>query len=304
MSPAPPRRRVPRLAYAPARRMALLLMVAALALGATALFATLAQGPEITPASGKSWLAKMGRPMASTALGRAGLTGKGPGRPAPRPSLAEQLRHGVEITGEDLYRYGCRSCHGAGGAGLPPEILPITTGVLATSVVVQTRIGEEAGEADSRDAAQRAERAQLALRHRLQEGGGAMPSFDHFSADEVELLLGYLRQISGVGVEPGEATVPRTLRRSADRVGEHIVKGTCQVCHDAKVPDPRRAAEDRGIPTLASFTEQLGIHDFRSRALHRRPAQPGSGRVPPELYYFDASEIEGAYLYLAAYPPE
>lgn len=293
---------LPNTPYPSSRRLrsTVLLICAGLLFGSAWLVAVAPEDETVTPATGRSWLATMGKSMASTALGRAGTTGEAPRRPAARETtFAQELRHGVVVSGQDLYRFGCRSCHGAGGAGLPPEILPLAPGVRATSVVIQERIDASRG-AEQR-AALRAQRADLALRHRLQEGGAAMPSFDHFSAQEVEVLLSYLREISGVEA-PSGAPAPTSIRRSVERVGEHVVKGTCQVCHDAKVVTPGRREPDRRIPPLAAIPERYSIQEFVAKARQRKPVELGRGMMP-ELHYFHDAEIEAAYLYLAAYPP-
>ncbi len=145
------------------------------------------------------------------------------------------------------------------------------------------------------------ELAEASLRDRFQHGGKNMPSFEYLRADEVEALFGYLEKL---------ASVPATKRdgllvpESAARVGEHIVRGTCHVCHDATGPGSGHATMTRGIlPSLASIPRDHSL----SGVVHQ--VQYGScstmkvtgGDVMPAYPYFTEEEI--AALYLVAYSP-
>ena len=73
----------------------------------------------VTPVSGPSRIHQLGLVFDDTALGRAGRFG------TPADALPLQGQEGVEsfeLSGADLYRLNCRSCHQDDGKGLPPEI--------------------------------------------------------------------------------------------------------------------------------------------------------------------------------------
>lgn len=282
--------------YHPGRRAALALLVPLL----------IAAGPApapVTPASGSSWLTVMKRSLDRTALGRAGTTGQAVAAEAPGPSLdlAAMLRQGLVVRGSDLFRYNCRACHGAAGAGLPPEIQPLTRGVRATSIVVQKRVlSAEGGSVETGEAEEMARLAEAALRHRLEEGGAAMPPFDHVGPRETEVLLAYLETLSRVP-DPRHRDAPLDL--PAVQVGEHVVKGTCQICHDATAKAAAWRPADRQIPPLSALPERYAIGSFVDKARHGDPISLGRGRMP-QLPYLNDAEMQAAYLYLAAYPPQ
>ena len=122
-------------------RLALVGILATVAAGSIASAAS----PEATPATGPSWLDKLGRNFDKSALGRVGALGpneQDPELAAPAPKDGSWLRRGFEVRGADLFRYTCRSCHGAGGRGMAPEILPLVNLVKATSAEWQKSQGE------------------------------------------------------------------------------------------------------------------------------------------------------------------
>jgi cytochrome c5 len=244
------------------------------------------------PASGSSWLTHLGRDFDRSALGRIGALGpnqQDPELAGPAPRDGSWLRDGFELRGADLFRYTCRACHGAGGKGSPPEILPLVDRVRATSAELQA--------AQSRaGAGERASTAEALLRHRIATGGPSMPPFDFLSPDESEALLAYLEKMSGV---PDPKHADAALRSPVDRVGEQIVKGTCQICHDARAGIPK-ATSAKGIRALEAMPASASVRDFVARSRHRGAAIHGRG---PELLYLRDQELEAAYFYLAAYPP-
>jgi mono/diheme cytochrome c family protein len=125
-----------------------------------------------------------------------------------------------------------------------------------------------------------------------------MPPFDHLDGEEVALLLGWLRA-QAPGAPPPSAA---SLRRPAARVGEHLVKAVCQICHDA-VPGAAREPLDRQVVTLADIPDRYSVRELvrkiRSGAAHAGDAK---GRMPRFDYFSDA-ELEAAYVFLTAYPP-
>lgn len=266
-------------------RPCLLALLAAVALGTSARAAEIAPS---TAATGPSWLDKLGKNFDKSSLGRVGALGpneQDPELAAAPPRDGSWLRNGFAVRGADLYRFTCRSCHGAAGRGMPPEILPLTPLVQATSADWQKQQGE--------GAAGRAQLAAKLLQHQITAGGRSMPGFDFLSSDESEALLGYLEHFAGVA-DPKHAD--KTLALPVDRIGEVIVKGTCQTCHEAA--GGRRGA---GIPPLAGMTASYPVGLFVAGARHR--GEHGLNGKGPELTYLRDQELKAAYFYLAAYPP-
>jgi mono/diheme cytochrome c family protein len=248
--------------------------------------------PESTPATGPSWLDKLGRNFDKSSLGRVGALGpreQDPELAAPAPAGGSWLRNGFEVRGADLFRYTCRSCHGAGGRGMAPEILPLVNLVSATSAEWQKQHGE--------GAAGRAKLAEKLLEHQITSGGRSMPGFDFLAGEESEILIGYLERLATV---PDPKHVDHTLQIPVDRVGEVIVKGTCQTCHEASAPAFRRSGSTP-IPPLSGMTTSHSAKNFVHGSRHRGEA--GLKGKGPELTYFRDQELEAAYFYLAAYPP-
>lgn len=269
-------------------RSALLGVPAALLLAAAAAAAT----PETTPASGPSWLSKLGRDFDKTSLGRVGALGpneQDPELQAAPPQGGKWLRQGFEVRGADLFRFTCRGCHGVGGRGLPPEILPLTERVRATSSQLQKQ-------KESTAAGERAATAEQLLRHRIETGGPSMPGFDFLAPDEEDVLIAYLERLAG---NPDPKHADRTLRLPADRVGELVVKGTCQTCHDSsRVPGTKPAPWP--IPALDGLPASHSARAFVPASRHR--GQGGLHGRGPEVSYLRDQELEAAYFFLAAYP--
>jgi len=254
--------------------------------------AAYAATPETTPATGPSWLDKLGRNFDKSSLGRVGALGpreQDPEAGAAAPGDGSWLRNGFESRGSDLFRYTCRACHGAGGRGMAPDVLPLIPLVQATSAAWQKEQG--AGAAD------RARLAEKMLRHQIAEGGRSMPGFDIFAADESEALLGYLERLAAVS-DPKHTD--RTLTIPVDRIGELIVKGTCQTCHEASTPT-HRSATAAVIPPLSGMTASHSARAFVDGSRHR--GQAGLKGKGPEVRYLRDHELEAAYFYLTAYPP-
>jgi mono/diheme cytochrome c family protein len=258
--------------------------VAALALALPAALLA-ADATTVTPASGPSLIAKLKTGVDWTAFGRAGggdatATAGGGGDPAAFAGDSRWLVDGFALTGADLYRMNCRSCHGPAGQGARSGIPPIV-GALAKGAP-----GEPVGE--------------VRVRHRLVEGGRVMPVFSHLQADEVNLLLGHLRTLAG---EAGAASAA-TLRQSAARVGEHVVKANCQICHDA-VAGPARQPADRGLIPLAEMTTRFSASELVRKVRTGSPEvvrDTPHGRMP-RVDYLTAEELAAAYVYLVGFPP-
>jgi mono/diheme cytochrome c family protein len=276
----------------------------------------------ISANQGQSWLKHLGLTVSQTRMGQVGgsiptpvishAASTAPATPATLNSILQRflttfrtnseqasaiLNEKFTASGADLYRWNCQSCHGADGQGATPEINSVIGPVQGTSVVLTKKRMEARGlDVDDDMAQQVSDLADGSLRDRLQHGGKNMPSFEYLRPDEVESLYGYLEKL---------ASVPPTKRdgllvpESAARVGEHIVRGTCHVCHDATGPGAGHAAMVQGtIPSLASLPKEHSL----SGVVHQ--VHYGScgmikitgGEVMPAYPYFTEDEIAAVYL--------
>jgi mono/diheme cytochrome c family protein len=225
-----------------------------------------------------------------------------------RVATAPALDAPVVLSGADFYRLNCRACHRADGRGAPEEVNSIIDPIRATSpVMVQRRMEATGRPISAAFAAQLARGSRQDVVKRLENGGERMPSFGYFGRAESDALLAYLEWLAGV---PGAGLRQLRVVVSADRVGEHLVKGTCHICHDAtgSWPEPQ-ALLDGAMPPLAGIVRQGTIHDVLTKVRHGKPVVMGStlisyrGRMPVFDYLTDG-EVSAAYGYLSSYPPE
>lgn len=293
--------------------------------------------PKVTPVIGPSWLKHLGiSETRKTAMGRMGgdmpaptserkepdisAGEEGYGRPrgmggmmhrmfsifrSDHEEVAKLMNETFVLGGSDLYRLNCQSCHGPDGAGSPPEIKSLIDPVRGASPTLVMQKMEEMGRPiDLEFAKELAANADSTLRARLQNGGEKMPPFKHLRGDEVEALLNYLKVLADV---PASERKDILVTQSVARVGEHLVKGTCHICHDATGPGGGHMAMMRGIiPSLASFPQQLSMQQVV------RQVELGSsgmmammgGQTMPAFPYIMEDESAAAYLYLAEYPPQ
>ena len=220
----------------------------------------------------------------------------------------QMLNEGFVLAGADLYRMNCQSCHGPDGRGAPPEIKSLIEPVQGTSVaMIKKRMDARGTPIDDSLAKQLAAEAEATLRKRLQNGGEKMPAFPHLEGEEVEALIGYLQQFAAV---PSPKNSNLLVRESAARVGEHVVKATCHLCHNATGPGGGHMMMMRGIiPSLASLPEDHYLSSIE-RQVHygSSPMMQMMGRmggdVMPAYPYFTEEEIAAAYFYLVEYPPQ
>lgn len=257
----------------------------------------------VTPAQGSSLLGRMNRRVSSSSLGRNGmLSSRLRAAAAPAGVSSETggwLTRGFALNGADLYRINCRACHRAGGEGLPPEINPILDPVRASSPEqLQEQMAARGRSLSPALAERMAQRAELALRHRLSEGGEVMAPFAHLKPEEVDALLGYLSYVAGlVGTAPSEPIV----QQGAARVGEHVVKAVCHICHDAQ--RVHRPGDDTELPALSEMTQRYSVRDLVRKVRDGViDGQQTRGRMPRFQYLTD-EEITAAYVYLAGFPP-
>jgi mono/diheme cytochrome c family protein len=221
--------------------------------------------------------------------------------------ILPDLLHPVVLTGADLYRLECRGCHRKDGSGAPPEINSIVEPVQGTSLVLWERRMTQAGRSiDPTFARHVVTGAKADLLKRLTEGGQKMPPFSHLQPAEVQALVAYLELLAGV---PGATAHQRTVTESPLRVGEHLIKGTCHICHNATGSWPTPAALlDNAIPSLASVPAHRRLAEFVGKVRDGAPVAMGGppilcrGRMPVFEYLTD-QEVAAAYVYLLQYPP-
>lgn len=277
--------------------------------------------PEIGVAAvrGKSWVAHLQGDVKTTPLGRQGGTAPPPASTAGR----EPLGDGFHLTGADLYRLECQSCHGPDGKGAPPDINSLIGPVSATRPgLMKGRLAKTGKTLPDKMLEQMAHQARAIIVHRLKHGGTAMPAFGYLDAREIAALLDYLQRLVGP-----VARAPVTLHVPELRVGALVVRGTCHICHDATGPGGHRVALAGGVPSLASFPEAYSLREIVGKVRSGIPPTggpmgrrgmgrgmghgmggammaPAGGWTMPLLPYLTPNEITAAVDYLKRVPPE
>ena len=262
--------------------------------------------PTVTPVAGPGWLTRLGVTLSQTSLGR------GPGRygppertATPAPSLG--VPADVRLTGADIYRLNCQACHGLEGRGAPPEIKSAVDPVRGVPLdVLRAQMKAQHQPPGEAEARARPERVRAEVLKRVHDGGQRMPSREHLSRGELDLLFAYL------GVLAGSPTASPAAHETVNwaRVGQHVVKGTCHICHDAVGPRPSGEEMGRGkIPSFQSLLSSQSVAEFVTKARSGAPADlSGLGKLHrgrmPVFYYLHDEEIAAAYVYLATYPPQ
>ena len=280
---------------------------------------TKTQEPLVTPVAGPSWLNRLGLTYRDSSLGR-GARKYGPPPTQPpygppttqRPSQpsAAPLAVGrpVALSGADLYRLNCQSCHGTEGTGTPPEIKSVLGLVQGSSLELVRQHLQQQGTASTRSAAQaEATRVKTDLYNRIQKGGQRMPALEHLQKTDIDVLYTYLTELAG----SPDALAPSRRTTSWARLGEHVVKGTCHICHDAVGPRPSGDALllKGAIPPFTTLLEDKPVVDFVKKVRSGAPVMTGDpvfhyrGRMPVFSYLQDV-EVAAAYMFLVAYPPQ
>ncbi len=276
----------------------------------------LAWGQTVTPVRGDSWLKHIQRPFDRTSMGKSSGV-YGPRAPMPNewpPTSSSDAASGVTpqnktLSGVDLYRFKCRGCHGLFGIGAPPEIHSVVDPVRATSAKLYVERMKNVGmDVNLKDATPLAKQARQALMDRLHHGGTDMPPPDPKLSDlEARSLLAYLQQLAGI---PGAEKQQIHLNEPPLRTGEHIVKNTCHICHDAVGNNPTPDEILRGqIPPLSTLTSRLTLEAFLTKVLSGRPVLEGPLALPmrghmPVFNYLNRDEAVDVYFYLSTYPPK
>ncbi|MFL6306308.1 MAG: c-type cytochrome [Candidatus Sulfotelmatobacter sp.] len=284
-------------------------------------FATSALGhparPKTVPTTrvtGESWLNHLHRAFEVTSMGKTYRLGPSFDKVseethAQAPQLpADARRQALALRGSDLYRLNCWGCHGEFGLGAPPEINSVINPTKATSTqLVMKRMKGLGMDMSRADAAQLANESKAALLQRLHKGGTDMPAFPYLNEAEVDAIVNYLRLLAGI---PGAEKQQAVVNESSVRVGEHVVKSTCHICHNAAGlnPDPQQVF-DGTIPPLNTLTTRVSLPEFEQKIRSGAPIMMGTPPSPlrgrmPVFNYLRQDEVADAYLYLTLYPPD
>jgi mono/diheme cytochrome c family protein len=257
-----------------------------------------------TPVTGPSWLEQAHRNMEESSMGRSSRQlGPTPSQSA-SPIQIGPLAPEVTLSGADIYRLKCQACHGPTGDGAPPEINSIIDPVRATSaVLVLKRMRKTGAVTSSKEAAALAGQAETSLLDRLRKGGKFMPD-PGLGEDEIRVLVPYLKRLAGL------PTSQKSLQEPTIRVGEHLMKSTCHICHAAVGPNPTPAQLGAGaIPPLSTLTSRAGMEQFVRKVTHGSSVALGELSLPsrgrmPVFDYISEDEAAAGYVYLLAYPPQ
>lgn len=240
------------------------------------------QQANVTPVRGPSWLSRLGFTVMATSYGRAGNWALKQGQET-EPITEKHKDDSFILTGRDLYRLSCRSCHGADASGVPSEIKSMRGMIRASDSAVGQR------------------KLEMAIGH----PGHKLPSADHLNAVEMKALVAYLQEIAGV---PGAAKRQVWIEEPAVRVGEHLVKGTCHTCHAAVGPGSgTKPIATPGVPpSLASLLQDRAVGEVIRKAHQGLPTpEEGAQRgTMPILSFVTNDDLVAAYEYLAAFPPK
>jgi mono/diheme cytochrome c family protein len=268
--------------------------------------AKVGQDQSVTPVAGPSWLNRLGIKYSESGLGRSGATyGPPPGERAATPaSIPLQVGRPVVLTGADLYRINCQACHRAEGSGAPPEIKSVVAAVQGSSLELVRKQLQHKG-ASAAEARAQADRARADLFERIKKGGQKMPPLAHLQEADLTALYAYLTELAGTPDHPA------TARRTASwaRLGEHVVKGTCHICHDAAGVRPTDQAMLQGaIPPLNILLQEKPIVDFLTKVRSGAAVTSADarfhyrGRMPVFAHLRDI-DVASAYMFLVDYPP-
>ena len=222
------------------------------------------------------------------------------------------LRTAIAISGADLYRLNCRSCHGPTGAGKPPAIASIIGPSKALAPAQHEKMMRAAG-AEPRPelARQLAQHAEASLQARLSEGGKkpaadhleTMPPFAYIDEPQILALEDFLKALAGVAAKGANG---RLAGESVLGVGEQVVRGTCRVCHDATGLGTSHGPMLTGpIPALTSLPERMSIEGVVQKVRRGWPPLAGLSASPtsmPVFPFLSEEEVAAAYLFLAYLP--
>jgi mono/diheme cytochrome c family protein len=172
--------------------------------------------------------------------------------------------------------------------------------------MIRAQMKQRGVELDAKTINQLVSQAQASLRTRLQNGGVKMPPYGHLTKDEIASLLAYLEELAGI---PGAEQKQIWLSEPSGRVGEHLVKGTCHICHEANGPGLAVGVAMReSIPSLASLPVERFpyevIRKVREGVSRPTPMMMSSRGQMPVFSDLTPEEVAAAYAYLVRYPPQ
>jgi hypothetical protein len=133
-----------------------------------------------------------------------------------------------------------------------------------------------------------------------------MPPLAHLQDGDFDAIYVYLTQLAGTP----DASPQSSRTVSWARLGEHVIKGTCHICHDAVGPRPTGQTLLQGtIPPFTTLLEDKPVVDFVTKVRSGAPVMMGDpafhyrGRMPVFSYLKDV-EVAAAYMFLVDYPPQ
>ncbi len=244
-------------------------------------------------------------PRGRMGMGMGGMMGRIYSNFQTSPSeVARLMDEKFFLTGGDLYRLNCQSCHGPKGEGSPPEINSLIGPVKGSSPdLVEEKMKKMGRPIGAEMAKELASQAEASIRKRLLEGGKKMPPFKHLDKEEGDALLKYLQVHFGELKSKGKDIL---VTQSVARVGQHLVQGTCHICHDATGPGRgRMGMMQSNIPSLASFPWEQSIQSLVRQVEYGTTGMMMrmGGQKMPAYPYVTEDESAAAYLYLVRYPP-
>ena len=247
------------------------------------------EDPSVRRVAGPSWLSERGVSLSRLMPDR--VTPDAANRRTTAPVEPLGAVPSLVLDGAALYRLNCLTCHRDEHLGSPAHPAALETVEGPSLTILRQRLQKKAV------------RANLAVH--LRKGTALMPPRTHLNKNDVDQLIAYLTQAIGKPVD-----APRAQRVSSwARLGEHVVKGTCHICHDAVGRTPGRPGlPETDIPSLESLLARKSVAEFVRKArgdvtvAAREPGLFQHGRMPGFDYLRD-EEVAAAYLYLATYPP-
>ena len=231
----------------------------------------------VTAVAGPSWLNHLNIKYGDTSLGRgAGRYGPAPTEPPATPPRATSFVSGQPnmMTGGDLYRLNCQACHRAEGTGSPPEIKSLLSLVQGSSFELVRRQlqGDDKG-AKAAAIRKQVAQARTELYRRIREGGQRMPPLAHLQEADIDALYAYLTELAQAPDSQRQAQ--RTV--SWARLGEHVVKGTCHICHDAVGSRPDAGGDAAGRdPAILHTCRGQSSGDLHLEGPQRRLRRDGT----------------------------
>ena len=133
-----------------------------------------------------------------------------------------------------------------------------------------------------------------------------MPAQEHLQEADINAIYAYLTLLAGTPDAP-----PQSRQLTGwSRLGEHVVKGTCHICHDAVGRRPSGQALAQGtIPAFTTLLADKPVVDVVTKVRSGAPVMMGDpafhyrGRMPVFPFLQDV-EVAAAYMFLVNYPPQ